>query len=458
MATYNEYEDKEALIENPSIPDINKVKADDMNYIKYNLPHIGSSVDSSYNTNLLVSKNLWNGIHLKDAGISSGGEIISNASTNLYYIPIRYGIKYVMSFTDNSSSGNVVWGYANNEPTIGGNCTYNVNTCPELNGKVFEAPNNSVKYLCIRLRYDAVQLPNISNIQLEEGETPTTYEEVKPNSINVNGEKFTETIGVGTSVNSANRVNVVYSHNLFDKSAIKYGYAWNNSANSSLAVIHIHCKPNTDYSIKFTGTTGINITWLEKTSADATSYTALYGGISSPTTKTTKSTSGVITLQLEKTNISASDLANTTFMLVEGSEALDYEPYITPSIVVDNDEIYKQPMWVDKTSEMTINNSNINTDRTKLFVNESLRLVFLQVYYASSIASTTIPRPLQYPLKYKPAFVGNDRLWFPMIPSNGGAQTARANLNSSEQYGTYINILCALNTSPHPFGFIIYPY
>ena len=91
MATYNEYEDKEALIVNPSIPDINKVKADDMNYIKYALPHIGTSVNSSYRTNILHSKNLFSGIptyynNATQTNINNGKKITSSANTTSFVL------------------------------------------------------------------------------------------------------------------------------------------------------------------------------------------------------------------------------------------------------------------------------------------------------------------------------------------------------------------------------------
>lgn len=93
MATYNEYEDKETLIENPSIPDINKVKADDMNYIKYNLPHISNEVDEDYRVNFLKSNNLLprmgtNTIAGLTATEQSDGSLILNgtvANSNFSY-------------------------------------------------------------------------------------------------------------------------------------------------------------------------------------------------------------------------------------------------------------------------------------------------------------------------------------------------------------------------------------
>lgn len=114
--------------------------------------------------------------------------------------------------------------------------------------------------------------------------------------------------------------------------------------------------------------------------------------------------------------------------------------------------------WVDKTRDLNINNSNINTNRTKLYVNEKLRLVFLQVYYAANISSTTISKPISYPITYKPAFADSDQLWFVMGASNGGSNTCRATLKYDSTNGTYIDIVMISGTMNTPYGNIMYAY
>lgn len=144
-------------------------------------------------------------------------------------------------------------------------------------------------------------------------------------------------------------------------------------------------------------------------------------------------------------------------MLNEGATELPYEPYVDPSINVDGEEWYKKSGWVNKTTELTISNSNIQTTRTFLLVNETLRLAYLQVFYNANISSTTIQKPISYPLKYKPALLESDRVWFTMSPSNGGSNTARGSIqyNTTE---TFINILNAQSSVASPFGSIMYPY
>lgn len=115
--------------------------------------------------------------------------------------------------------------------------------------------------------------------------------------------------------------------NHLDKNAITYGKAWNNTSNTSLATIHIPCKPNTTYTLSSDIT--LRTTWLEKTSAEATSYIVNRGNVtpSLPVTYTTTATSNVITLQFEKSNINANDLKNIQLMLEEGQSPTAYEPY-----------------------------------------------------------------------------------------------------------------------------------
>lgn len=112
--------------------------------------------------------------------------------------------------------------------------------------------------------------------------------------------------------------------------------------------------------------------------------------------------------------------------------------------------------WTDKTSNITINNSNINTNRTKLYVNEGLRLVFLEVYYGA-VVSSTVSRPIEFSLDYKPAFYTSDQLWFVMGGSNGGNSTCRGTIKWDTSK-TYIDIFTASTTVNYPFGVIMYPY
>ena len=140
------------------------------------------------------------------------------------------------------------------------------------------------------------------------------------------------------------------------------------------------------------------------------------------------------------------DLSNTPTIPTNTSDLNNDSGYITLSNLG----------WTDKTSDITVNNTNINTNRTKLFVNEGLRLVFLEVYYGA-VMSSTVSKPIQFPLDYKPAFFSSDQLWFVMGGSNGGTGTCRGTVkwNSTE---TYVDLFSSSTTVNYPFGVIMYPY
>lgn len=127
---------------------------------------MGSS-DVSYN---LFDLNQF----LSNAGIGTDGKIISATQNNLYYIPVKYGQNYKMSFTNTSATGNTLYGFCDELPSIDGNCTYNVVTIANLNGYVFTPTSATNKYLCIRLNRDN-QLAYLSNIQITEGSEAKPY-------------------------------------------------------------------------------------------------------------------------------------------------------------------------------------------------------------------------------------------------------------------------------------------
>lgn len=117
MATYNEYEDKETLIENPSIPDINKVKADDMNYIKYNLPHISNEVDEDYRVNLIKSNNLLNIDDItRDYYYTPEGVYTYSSGSGLTdYMEVEANTEYVFKGISSSNSNRRINYFDNNK-------------------------------------------------------------------------------------------------------------------------------------------------------------------------------------------------------------------------------------------------------------------------------------------------------------------------------------------------------
>lgn len=212
---------------------------------------------------LQKNKNLFNKNNfLPNSSTSAEGVLISNNSTNTYYIPVEYGNSYIMSFVNNGVSGNVLYGFCDTQPSLGVSCTYNVATADKLNNMKFTPVSENNKYLCIRLRYDDAQIPYMSNIQVEQGTTATSYEENATSAIytkesNNKYEKFSETVAISSEepINQ-NGLWLQKGKNLFNKNNLSIGYRLGSDgllfADSSYSTSNfIPVKPNTTYSVNW---------------------------------------------------------------------------------------------------------------------------------------------------------------------------------------------------------------
>ena len=342
------YNDKVALITNPDIADENKVTDNDMNEIKQvvneNAINISNEVDEDYRVNFLKGKNLFNANNvLNGMGIASGGTITSATDNGLFYIPVIAEKTYVFSFTDNGVSGNIVWGYTSQAPANGVSCTYNVMTNANLNGATF-TPTGTQKYLCIRLNTSANnQYKSMSNIQIEEGSTATSYEAFIPNQIVVDNEKYSDTLNVGSVVDSRSRVNVLYSKNLFDKNSEKKGYLINNNGEEIANAVwsasnFIQTNSNKEYTLSSSQISGTSEHQLIVAEFNSSKGFIQRNVLSSLATSFTASSTTAYVRVCYRNDL------QTNIMLEKGSTALPYEPYITPSIYVDNEEIYSKPV------------------------------------------------------------------------------------------------------------------
>lgn len=111
---------------------------------------------------------------LSDTGIDSNGTIVSLEQNDLYYMPVEYGKKYIMTFDNTTTSGNMLYGFCDTLPTIGSQCSYNILTIDNLNNHIFTPEKSSNKYICLRLNYYN-QIPYMSNISFMEGENAQPY-------------------------------------------------------------------------------------------------------------------------------------------------------------------------------------------------------------------------------------------------------------------------------------------
>lgn len=212
-------------------------------------------------------------------------------------------------------------------------------------------------------------------VMINEGSIALPYEENIPNQIVVDNEKYTDTLNVGTSVNGKSRVNVLKSKNLLP----------NNS--STITTNGITFTKNSDGSITINGTSTsradlyifggstdngnylkikkgtysfdrrnltdgkIFVAFREKTAG--TKYETLTNNGAIETMATQDCYIWGVMLGVESGNT----INNLTIypMLNEGNTLLPYEPYVTPSINVDGEEIYSKPVVLWTNSNTTSN-------------------------------------------------------------------------------------------------------
>lgn len=251
--------------------------------------------------------------------------------------------------------------------------------------------------------------------------------------------KFTEYVKDELVVES------IRSKNMFDKNSAINGYyytATGTGTSGNWYIEKIEVKSSTNYYLS--GNNYSNTTARIVLIDSSNNIIQNVGGYSEVHLITTTSSTKYIGLSIADYD-GTGDM--NTLQLEEGSIATNYSTH----------QHFEISNWIDKSSEITINNSNIQTNRTKLFVNEDLRLVFLQVFYTATVSST-VSRPIQYPYMYRPAFLSSDQLWFTMSPSNGGANTCRGTIKYDTTNGTYIDIFTVSNSVAAPFGNIVYPY
>lgn len=385
-----QYDDKVAINIDSTIPDINKCNASDLNEIKNvvnnnadeipsndNLVNVGLSVDTDYKTNILTTKNLFDkdNANVINNFINSGTQKVDTSNnTRSIYIPCMPNTTYCVS---KIKTARYAIGTTSEIPT----------TNVSLIDMVFNndatslilTTSSSAKYLMVYFynsNYDTQTYQEIMDtLQIELGSTPTIYEAFIPNTINVNNEKYTDTINVGTEINDKNRVNVLYSHNLFDKNnaniihfyATATGFTQNNNANS----IYIPVEEGKTYTISSTNRSLVDasagVAYTNKI-VESTSDTYLQRTIwsSSDNSLTTTAPSGAKYMYCYvKWSTNQTDINNclATIQIEESSTATPYEPYITPSINVDGEEIYSRPKVLWTNSDLTAgiaNNANFN--------------------------------------------------------------------------------------------------
>lgn len=201
-------------------------------------------------------------------------------------------------------------------------------------------------------------------------------------------------VNVSTEVDNTYRVNFLHSKNLFSNNPVYY----NNSTSSDISngvritaianytsfvlfkMIDVSNLVGEKISVKANFTTGGKyIIGL----CDASGGNRIVGQQTSTSGDTiiytipTITTSKYLALWLYAPSTANAYVDYTNIMVNMGDTSLDYEAYITPSIVVDNDIIYEEPvlLWQNSspTSEFANQTVNLNENANKY--------KFIEIYY-----------------------------------------------------------------------------
>ena len=372
--------------------------------------NVSNEQNTDYKVNLLKTKNLTY-IDAESKTISNvtftnngNGTMTMNgtANANIYFkviskINLVAGKTYTLS-TNIETSSNVFF-YSNDSAKVG--LTYNDLKLSSGTSKTF-TPTISGSIDLILYIYTGTSVNTTIQIQVEEGEA-TTYTPFINNQINVDNEKYSDTINVGATEDNRSRVNVLKSHNLLNsltKSGTTNDVQWSINGNklilngtaSADSTIYLFgswgnevalekLKAGT-YNFNVSGATAYNklALWLITRASGTTSYLAQLQ-------KANEDGNIAFTLSNEKpitglyiTFTSGTAFSNNTFYLQvnEGNTPLSYEPYIVSSIKVDNEEIYRKPkeIW----------SGSVYTNNTDITLNEKLVVggIYMIEFYALS--------------------------------------------------------------------------
>ena len=318
-----------------------------------NVINIDTSIDSGSRINILHSKNLIDLNEItRDYYYTEEGNYVESAGSGLTdYMEVDANAEYVFKGVSSTSSNRRINFFNSSKQWLSQYVKLTANE-----DVITTTPANT-KY--VRISYYS---PTMNESNIGYYKSPFV-----PSSINIDNEKFTETLGVGTSADSRNRVNFVKSKNLFDNkqipikklfgsgtlnyTPINTGISVSYTANESASIVYkiidvsnyvgekITIKAN--YDDNSNGHYNIGL-------CDANGENRIVGGSSSASGQTITYTIPTITtskyLALWFYCDKNGTVNYTNIMVNFGDTALPYEPYVTPSINVDGEEIYNKPV------------------------------------------------------------------------------------------------------------------
>lgn len=168
-------------------------------------------------------------------------------------------------------------------------------------------------------------------------------------------------VNISNEVDEDYRVNFLHSKNLFDKNTTNIiNGAVSTSAVGSLdnneRTIFIKCEPNTTYTISKIASSRFRVATSTTLPTNGTSVSDRQTGQTTDTTLayTTNASAKYLLLNCWSNNdTSTFSQVLDSIQIEKGSTATSYEPYVVPSIYVDNEEIYSKPVVLWENSSPT---------------------------------------------------------------------------------------------------------
>lgn len=219
---------------------------------------------------------------------------------------------------------------------------------------------SAITYLNFYARVGATDINETIYLMIEEGSTAAPYEQY----------------GVSPSLDYPSEIESIEGKNICDVSTSQIGLGWNLVTNSARAICNVKVKSNTTYSLSFASISGIDgLYFCEKVNSTDTAIIGNVVQITASRQITTTSTTNYLVIQLNKANISMSDIEAIKLQIEKGSIITGYVPYGTIQYKQIGEQLYNckdvlvfsDGVIIDDDNWITITCDNASGTSTKYF-------------------------------------------------------------------------------------------
>ena len=363
-----------------------KIETEELIPTKDHLLNVSSNIDNSYKVNMIKTKNLFDE---NDTSERFNGNIADTSATTItpatytyiVYIPVKSNTTYAITKVKCASTN--IFRVADTTTIPAQNVA--ISNVEDFSTETIgiHTTNSTAKYMAIAIIQTNITTTTLKevldSIQIEEGSTATTYEPFIQNEININNEKYSDTINVGAEEDSRSKVNILHSNNLINPqfaTTTQNGVTITNNGNGTYTL-----NGTATDTVQFNLMTNLNLTGTYKmtgcpsTGSQETYYMFARNSAWSKfisdkgegTIGTFDSTVAVLCITVAN-GVTCNNVVFKPMITKDTSKTYaDFEPYIVPSIKVDNEEIYKQPkvLWENSSPTTDIANNgsfNLNSD------------------------------------------------------------------------------------------------